>query len=197
MLPDVYCASMIFKPSSRENSSKKIISISYFLLGFSLMCFVLHIYILLICPQEFVVKISGSSSNEWFLEGIKLYGSISKEIFEPPYLFSTTAGFTLFFPLFDIWVSFQVFCPALVPWIFKNTKSEFSTTHSTCRQRRKLLSTGYSSVHSITVAPPKSLRIEKCRGHQQATREFGDSYSSLPTGPCLSQSYLIYRKDFI
>ena len=48
--------------------------------------------------------------------------------------------------LFTIWLSFQVFYRSLVPWIFKNTKGDFSTTHSPCRKRRKLLGNGYPYV---------------------------------------------------
>ena len=51
---------------------------------------------------------------------------------------------SLFFQFFAIWVFFQFFCPALVHWIFKNTKDDFSATHSSCRQRMKPLGTGYT-----------------------------------------------------
>ena len=36
---------------------------------------------------------------------------------------------SLFFPLFATWVSFQDFCPTLLPWTPENTENDFSSTH--------------------------------------------------------------------
>ena len=85
----------------------------------------------------------------------------------------------VFLPFFAIWVSFQVFCPALVPWIFKNTKGDLSTTHSPWLQRRKPLSTDNSSAHSQIMTSPESMGVKKCRGHLNLLGGLGDFHSSL------------------
>ena len=74
---------------------------------------------------------------------------------------------------------FSVLC--LYPKIPKNTKSDFSATHSTCLQRRKSLGTCYLSIHSRTVASHNSTGIGRCRSNLQATRSLGYSHLSLPT----------------
>ena len=83
-------------------------------------------------------------------------------------------------PLIDSYLgSLQVFYPVLISGIFKNTKDDFSATYSPCQQRRKSLSTSYSSVHSGIMVSPNSMRVRKCRSHLQANLWFGYSHSYL------------------
>ena len=77
----------------------------------------------------------------------------------------------------------------------KKTKNDFSTTHSTCRQRRKSLGTDYPPVHPGITTPHNSMRMRKCRSRLQTTRRFWGipiHPSSLDLG--LSPSHLLYRR---
>ena len=94
------------------------------------------------------------------------------------YLFPAIEGFTLLPPIVCYLNLLQVFYPTFVPWIFKKTKSNFFTIQSPCRQRRKPLSTDFSSVHLGTMTSLKSMRVRKCRDHLQATRGLGYFHSS-------------------
>ena len=114
------------------------------------------------------------------------------------YLFSSQKVSLVFLLLFAIWVIFQASYSTLVPWILKNTKRDFSTTHSPCRQRRKPLGAGYPTDHSGIMALLNSMVMRKWRGNLQATQGLGYSHSSLlHLVPSLFQTHLLYREDFI
>ena len=82
--------------------------------------------------------------------------------------------------LFAIWVSFQVFCPALLPCIFKNIKDDYSSTHIPCWKRRKpLVLTTFLFIRDNY--PLNSMRVGKCRTHLQAAKSLGYFHSSIPT----------------
>ena len=88
---------------------------------------------------------------EWFLVGIKLYGSI--------------AFLRFFLTVLSHWMFHQSsshcslselplgFLSCAEPWIFKNTNGDISTTHYPCWKRRKLLGIGYSFIHLGTMTP--------------------------------------------
>ena len=78
-------------------------------------------------------------TNVWILFWVSLRGSIIPLTNQGEPLNAKLINFILIFKVrlvCCIWVLFEVFCSALEPWIFKNTKSDFSTIHSPCRQRR-------------------------------------------------------------
>ena len=103
----------------------------------------------------------------------------------------------VFLPLFAIWISFYVFCPELVPWIFENTKDDFSTTHSLFRQRRKQLGTDCLSVQFETVVTPNSVGVRNWRSHLQVTHGLSYSYSSSPLELCLFPLNILYRGFYL
>ena len=82
-------------------------------------------------------------------------------------------------------------------WIFKNTKDDFSTTHSPCWQRRKLLDCGYSSVQSGTIVPPNPMGMGKCRCHHYAPLSLGYSHSSFTETGHISVPLPLYEKNYL
>ena len=68
-------------------------------------------------------------------------------------------------------VSLQVFCRAPVPWMIK--KLRVTSLLIILVDREWDIGNGYSSVYSETMILPNSMGMEKCRGHQQATRTLG------------------------
>ena len=61
----------------------------------------------------------------------------------------------------------------------KKSESDFSSTHSLYRQKRKPLCAGYPSVRSETMVPPNSMGGGKCRGLQQFPLILENFHSSL------------------
>ena len=115
--------------------------------------------------------------NEPFLVRIKLNDSIAKKILSFP-----ICSHPQWFHLPSCIVYYLSLLPGLltllVPWISKNTESDFSSTSSPCRQRREPLDTCYSFVHS-GLWYSQFNGSEECRDYLQATRGFWYSHSFL------------------
>ena len=130
------------------------------------------------CPNSMTTSLY----NEWFLVCIKFYSSIAKRNFWILPWVSHVVSFThlsSFCSLLESASGSSVLFMYSI--ISKNTESDFSTTHSTYRKRRKPLSTGYPPVHFGTVANPIQSEWENGGIVYKVSVDLGNIYSSLST----------------
>ena len=112
----------------------------------------------------------------------------SLKSFKLPYPLSANVGFTRLPLMFTIWVSFRVFFPVLVPWMFYKLRVTSPLL---------IVFDGREESHWVLIILLFILKCEliqvnvmkKCRCHLQATREFG-------VFPVIPPPHLLYWETF-
>ena len=119
--------------------------------------------------------------NEWFLVGIKLYGSIAKECFEVLLICSQSLKVSsIFLPLFAIWVTFRFSVLRLYPEYLRILMVTSPLLIILAdREESYWVLVLYHTYGTMT--PPNSMKVRKCRCHLQANRGLRYSYLSVPS----------------